>query len=112
VHEARDALLPRKIATIRAKLGRLLPQLVATPAFQWAGSFGATDTGLPVIGRIPRMRNCWAVLGYGGNGISYSRSAAEIIRTRLSEQADPDAELYRVAAVDCIRYCNTVTCVF
>ena len=25
--EARDALLPRKIATIRAKLGRLFPQL-------------------------------------------------------------------------------------
>lgn len=92
--QARDALLPRKIATIRAKLGRLFPQLDTTPAFQWAGSFGATDTGLPVIGEIPRMKNCWAVLGYGGNGITYSRIAAEIIRTTLAGQVDPDAALY------------------
>ena len=92
--EARDALLPKKIETIRAKLGRLFPKLDTTPAFQWAGSFGATDTGLPVIGEIPRMKNCWAVLGYGGNGITYSRIAAEIIRTTLAGLADPDAELY------------------
>jgi glycine/D-amino acid oxidase-like deaminating enzyme len=92
--QARDALVPRKIKTIRRKLGRLFPRLDTTPAFQWAGSFGATDTGLPVIGEVPGMRNCWAVLGYGGNGITYSRIAAEIIRTSLAGKADPDAELY------------------
>ena len=92
--EARDALLSRKVGTLRAKLGRLFPKLDTTPAFQWAGSFGTTDTGLPVIGALPRMPNCWAVLGYGGNGITYSRIAAEIIRTTLAGKLDPDAELY------------------
>jgi glycine/D-amino acid oxidase-like deaminating enzyme len=50
---------------------------------------------LPSIGLIPGMRNCWAVLGYGGNGITYSRIAAEVIRTSLLGHVDPDADLYR-----------------
>ena len=57
-------------------------------------SFGETATGLPTIGEIPGHRNCWAALGYGGNGITYSRIAAEIIRTALTGGSDPDADLY------------------
>jgi glycine/D-amino acid oxidase-like deaminating enzyme len=95
---ARDALLPAKIAVLRAKLGQLFPKLDTGPAFQWAGSFGASDSGLPSIGEIPAMKNCWAVLGYGGNGITYSRIAAEVIRTALAGGTDPDADLYAFRA--------------
>jgi glycine/D-amino acid oxidase-like deaminating enzyme len=91
---SRDALLPKKIASLRTKLAKLLPGIDTRPAFQWAGTFGVTRTGLPLIGRIPGRRNCWAVLGYGGNGIVYSRIAAEIIRTGLAGGQDADAELY------------------
>jgi len=90
----RDALLPSKVEALRKKLGRLLPRLDTTPAYQWAGSFGASVNGLPSIGEIPGMSNCWAVLGYGGNGITYSRIAAEIVRNGLAGKADPDADLY------------------
>ena len=41
------------------------------------------------------MRHCWAALGYGGNGITYSRIAADIIRAELTGESDPDADLYR-----------------
>lgn len=92
--EARDALLPSKIKALRKKLAKLLPALDTTPIFQWAGSFGASDNGLPSIGEIPGMKNCWAVLGYGGNGITYSRIASEIIRTALAGGRDPDGDLY------------------
>ena len=92
--EKRDALLPRKIARISRKISRLFPDVDARPAFAWAGTFGSTDTGLPTIGLIPGMKNCWAVLGYGGNGITYSRVAAEILRTQLRGDADPDADLF------------------
>jgi glycine/D-amino acid oxidase-like deaminating enzyme len=91
---ARDALLAKKIAAIRCKLGRLLPTIDTTPDFQWAGTFGTTKTGLPLIGEIPGMKNCWAVLGYGGNGITYSRIGAEIIRTALAGRTDANADLY------------------
>lgn len=90
----RDALIPAKIATIRRKLGRLLPEIDTTPEFAWAGCFGASETGLPSIGCIPGHRNVWAVMGYGGNGITYSRVAAEIIRSGIAGTGDPDAEVY------------------
>jgi len=95
--DARDALLPAKVARIGRKLSKLFPELDVTPDYAWAGTFGASDTGLPSIGEIPRYPNCWAVLGYGGNGITYSRIAAEIIRTTLSGGSDPDADLYSFA---------------
>jgi glycine/D-amino acid oxidase-like deaminating enzyme len=91
---ARDKLLPRKTATLEKKLKKLFPHIEAKADYAWTGSFGITDTGLPRIGEIPGIKNCWAVLGYGGNGITYSRLAAEIIRTALAGGKDPESDLY------------------
>lgn len=90
----RDALIGAKTSTLRRKLGALFPQLDTTPDFVWAGSFGATTTGLPTIGRVPGMRNCWAALGYGGNGTTYARIAADVITGALAGRPDADADLY------------------
>ncbi|MBN9081555.1 MAG: FAD-dependent oxidoreductase [Rhizobiales bacterium 62-17] len=90
----RDALLPAKIAKIGRGMNRLFPELDMQAAFAWTGSFGTTATGLPSIGEIPGQRNCWAILGFGGNGITYSRIASEIIRAHFTGRADPDADLY------------------
>ena len=40
------------------------------------------------------MPNCWVALGYGGNGTTYSRIAADIITSALSGYADADSDLY------------------
>ena len=93
--DKRDALIGKKAAAIGRKLQRLFPALDVTPEFRWAGSFGTTGTGLPLIGAIPRKKNCWAILGFGGNGITYSRIAADIVSAALAGKADPDADLYR-----------------
>jgi len=90
----RDGLTERKIARLQEKLAKLFPQIDAEAEFAWAASFGESSTGLPTIGEIPRHRNCWAALGYGGNGITYSRIAAEIIRAALAGEPDADADLY------------------
>jgi glycine/D-amino acid oxidase-like deaminating enzyme len=92
--EARDALIPAKTALIAEKLARLLPGLDTTPDFAWAGAFGVTATGLPRIGRVPRRPRIHAVLGYGGNGITFSRIAAELIATELAGRTDPDAPIF------------------
>jgi glycine/D-amino acid oxidase-like deaminating enzyme len=92
--ETRDALIPKKIAAIERKLHRLLPAIDPKADFAWAGAFGASDTGLPRIGAVPGRKNCFAVLGFGGNGITYSRIAADIIRAALAGDKDPDADLY------------------
>jgi glycine/D-amino acid oxidase-like deaminating enzyme len=91
---ARDALLPCKIATLRTKLARLFPGIDTTAEFAWTGSFGTSATGLPKIGRIPHMPRCWAALGYGGNGTTYSRIAADIICGAITGRTDRDADLY------------------
>ena len=90
----RDSLLTRKTQTLAYKLGRLVPQLDTTVEFAWTGTFGETATGLPTIAPVPGMRNCWVALGYGGNGITYARIAADVICGALVGRPDVDADLY------------------
>lgn len=90
----RDALIPQKVKRIADKLGKLLPAIDPTPDFAWAGSFGTTRTGLPLIGAVPGRPRIFALMGYGGNGITFSRIAAEFIRTALAGYEDADADLF------------------
>jgi glycine/D-amino acid oxidase-like deaminating enzyme len=96
--EMRDALRAQKTARIAGKLKRLMPALDASPEFAWAGSFGTTSTGLPIISGVPRHPRVLAVMGYGGNGITFSRIAAEIVRTEIASGSDADAALFAFPA--------------
>lgn len=92
--ETRDRLLPKKAAKLAAKLAALIPGIDTTPELAWAGSFGDSKTGLPTIGPVPRMNRCHAILGFGGNGITFSAMAAEIISRSLQGLDDPDSDLF------------------
>jgi glycine/D-amino acid oxidase-like deaminating enzyme len=96
--EKRDALIPKKITAIRRKLEKLLPGLDTKPEFTWAGCFGASATGLPAIGAIPGAARCYAVLGYGGNGITFGVIAAQVIQRAILGLPDPDADLFALPA--------------
>ena len=90
----RDALIPEKTERIAMKLAKLLPAIDAKPEFAWAGAFGSTATGLPIIGPLPRKPRIHAVMGYGGNGITFSRIAAELVATALRGGQDRDSALF------------------
>ena len=90
----RDALLPEKSKAIAAKLAALLPGVDPAPEFTWCGSFGTTTTGLPFIGRIPRQPRIHGIMGYGGNGITFSQIASEVVRSALRGTEDADAGLF------------------
>jgi glycine/D-amino acid oxidase-like deaminating enzyme len=90
----RDALIADKSAKIEAKLSKLMPWLDTKPEFAWAGAFGSTSTGLPIIGALPRRPRVVTVMGYGGNGITYSRIAAEYVSSRMAGREDSDADLF------------------
>jgi glycine/D-amino acid oxidase-like deaminating enzyme len=92
--EQRDALIPTKIKAIRRKLKALLPHVRTRPEFSWAACFGASDTGLPAIGRVPGAPRSFAVLGYGGNGITFSTVAAQLIQRAVIGLEDPDEDLF------------------
>ena len=93
-HAHRDALLPRKSARLQTKLGKLFPHLDTRVAFAWTGSFGASTSGTPSFGRIPGYPSCFAVLGYGGNGITFSMLAASMIARAVRGRPDVDAGLF------------------
>ena len=91
----RDALIGGQVSagspTSSASCSRIS---TPTPEFAWAGSFGTTTTGLPYIGALPRHPRVHAVMGYGGNGITFSQIASEICRPsllRAGATADADA---------------------
>ncbi len=93
--DERNALTPKKIKLLQSKMRRIFPDLNVDAEFAWAGSFGETPTGLPLIGAIPKMPNCFAVMAFGGNGITFSYLGAELIRGALTNKPDPDEKLFR-----------------
>lgn len=92
--ERRDALTPKKIAAIRRKLARMLPDLDTEPAFTWAGCFGQSATGMPFIGPIPGVRGGYTTQGYGGNGLTFSMLAAQLLQRAILGLHDPDAAVF------------------
>jgi len=92
---ADPALLPRKGATIAAKVEALLPGVELQLTHAWGGAFGESSTGLPIIDRLPGFPRCHVVAGFGGNGITYSMIAAQVTSARLRGRRDRDADLYR-----------------
>ncbi|RWC54152.1 FAD-binding oxidoreductase [Mesorhizobium sp.] len=90
----RDELIVDKSARIAEKLGLIFPHLDTRPEFAWTGSFGTTTTGLPYIGAIPRHPRIHAVMGYGGNGITFSQIASEIVSATINGLDDADARLF------------------
>lgn len=91
---ARDRASPRKFALLERRLGQLFPILDSTPELCWSGAFGASDTGTPLIGRVPGKRRQFMVLGCGGNGITFSMLAAQILRGLICGDGDRDERLF------------------
>lgn len=92
--DARDARIGAKCADLVRRAGGIWPSLRLAPECAWAGFFGETPDGLPVIGTPPNMPRSHFALGYGGNGITFGLIAAEIITASITGRADPDAELF------------------
>ena len=89
------ANLKRKCETISAKLTALLPEVEFEVDYSWAGAFGESATGLPSIAPVPDMEHAWAVMGFGGNGITYSVIASQLVSAAIRGGNDADVDLYR-----------------
>jgi glycine/D-amino acid oxidase-like deaminating enzyme len=88
----------RKSARLARKAERLIPGLKLEPSLKWTGAFGESEDGLPIIDAVPGLPNCYAVLGFGGNGTIYSVMASQIIPSLLSGKQDRDSDLFRFAS--------------
>ena len=85
---ARDLLLPRQVHRLQQQYQELFGAELPPVAYAWAGSFAETRDGLPYIGRVPGMDpRLQFALCYGGNGITYSVHAGDMIRAGIEGRA-------------------------
>lgn len=81
---ARDALLDKKWRFLNKKFSKTFADINFRPDYIWAGTFGETKDGLPYLGRPKPGINEHYVLGFGGNGITYSVMAMDAIIDSLN----------------------------
>jgi glycine/D-amino acid oxidase-like deaminating enzyme len=102
--EARDALMPRKAEAILRRLSALCPEVEPRVEFVWSGTFGTTADGLPLIGRVPGHPGIHAAYGYGGNGITFSYLAAQLIGETIAGRERPWFDDFAIDR-DAPKYC-------
>jgi glycine/D-amino acid oxidase-like deaminating enzyme len=91
----RDRRVDKKTDHLAERFREMFPGIDLSVDCRWAGTFGETKDGLAYIGSIRQMPRCHFALGFGGNGVTFSVIAAEIIRETLCGRSHPDAHLFR-----------------
>ena len=95
--DARDDATSNKSQRLAKSLKSLWPAAETKIDYRWSGTFDTTNDGLPLIGNVPGFRNIYAAYGYGGNGITFSFLAAELISRRIAGGTSP---LFDTFAID------------
>ena len=90
----RQRLLARQTARLEDRFARLFPAIPCDVDWRWGGTFGETRDGLPYIGNVRQFPNGYFALGYGGNGITFSWIAANLLLDQFLERPNRDAELF------------------
>lgn len=93
--DKREAMTPKKIDAVLKKAAKRCPGLAGVQShYAWSGIFGETDDSMPMIGRVPGAPCTLAAYGYGGNGITFSALAADLLEAELEGCPDPDAAFF------------------
>jgi glycine/D-amino acid oxidase-like deaminating enzyme len=93
-HIKRDKLIPQKTKQLQKDFKKIFPSIPFKTEFSWAGTFGSTKDGLPFIGANKNLPNSFFALGFGGNGITFSQVAGEIITSLIKGKKNKDAEIF------------------
>jgi glycine/D-amino acid oxidase-like deaminating enzyme len=84
----RDRLIDKKETFLLESVKKLIPDIALIPDFAWAGTFGVTKDALPYIGPHPDYPNSYFILGFGGNGITFSVMGMSIISDALAGRSN------------------------
>ena len=93
--QKRDELLNQKSDKLTKYLKKILPNYDFRMDFVWAGTFGETKDGLPYIGRHRNFESAYFVLGFGGNGITFSVIGMDLVSQMLKNEKHPLQEYFR-----------------
>lgn len=87
-------IISKKTAQLVAAFRKKMPHIPLKADFSWVGAFAVTRDGLPYIGCIPERPNTYFALGFGGNGITFSVIAAEIIHDMILGKKNENAAIF------------------
>jgi glycine/D-amino acid oxidase-like deaminating enzyme len=90
----RDKLIASKSRQLKKDFEKVFPAIPFRTEFGWTGTFGFTKDGLPYIGEHKRLPNSYFALGFGGNGITFSQVAAEMIVDLVRGKKNKDVEIF------------------
>lgn len=93
--EKRDELLADKEQKLVKSFKRMFPDHDFQLDFSWAGTFGETKDALPYIGAHPDFKNSYFVLGFGGNGITFSVTGMEMVSEWLKGKKHKLSEAFK-----------------
>ncbi|MBF4494483.1 FAD-binding oxidoreductase [Flavobacterium sp. MR2016-29] len=91
----RDKLLPKKEQYLLRRFQRKFPNINFKLDYSWAGTFGETKDGLPYFGKPDPDKNEHYVLGFGGNGITFSVIGMNSILDSINGIKNQDLEYYK-----------------
>ncbi len=89
-----QTLLDKKARQLQKDLNKILPGIEFKKELVWSGTFGKTKDSLPYIGAYKKTPNTYYALGFGGNGITFSVVAAEILRDIICGKQNENAKLF------------------
>ena len=84
----------RKARIIAEKLRELTGVDIGKPAYPLSAPFSVTKDGLPIIDTVPGFTRIHTIIGFGGNGITFSVIGAQIIAAKIAGRADPDETVF------------------
>lgn len=91
----RDAYLPKKEKALVKAFKKTFPDIPFTLDYSWAGTFGETKDGLPYMGKPDPEKNEHYILGFGGNGITFSAMGMDAIIASLNNEPHEYLEYYK-----------------
>lgn len=89
-----NSLISSKSKLLKKDIEKLFPGKDYKPEFSWSGVFGSTKDGLPFIGSLPGKPHGYFALGFGGNGITFSLMAAEMVTDMITRGENKYSSLF------------------
>jgi gamma-glutamylputrescine oxidase len=92
VEETTGLIQERLDAFVVDLLGRL-PRIT----HRWAGVWGTTRDGLPLVGRVPGRDEVWVAGGYSGHGNVLGLACGDLVARAVVGEQPPELELFAPA---------------
>lgn len=89
-----ESTIRKKARMLERSFNKRMTGLSIRADYGWGGAFAVTKDGLPYIGNFHNIPHTFFALGYGGNGITFSVIAAELLRDQLVGRKNENAGLF------------------